>query len=117
MRYLAPGLILALGLAVVAGAVVFPEESGWLLFGGITVAVIGLMAVMVLAWRLTGEPPRPGPGDLVLLALAVLGIVATVATANEPVIFFPPLYPLTWVCGGWLLARVSRYFLRPREAG
>lgn len=117
MRYLAPGLVLAFGLAVVAAAVVFPEDSGWLFFGGITGAVIGLMAVLVLAWRLTGGPPRPCPGDLVLLALAVLGIVDTVAAANEAAIFFLPLYPLTWVCGGWLLARVSRYSLRPRGAG
>lgn len=106
MRHL-PAVVLGAGLLLTGVSTVFPEDSGWLFFGGITVAVIGLVAVLLLRAHRDVEAPEPGMGDVALAVLAVAGMVFTVTGADEPVIFFPPPFLLTWFGGGWLLCRLS----------
>lgn len=114
MKPLLPTVVIISGLVVIVWALFYPEVSDWSFFGGITVVVIGLVARFILGHRRLAEsshlqqPQRLSLLDVVLLVLAIVGIVVTVRIANDPIIFFPPPFLLTWLGGGWLLARASQ---------
>lgn len=114
MGPLLPIAVIVLGLVLTAWAVVYPEASDWSFFGGITVVAIGLIARFILSNRRLAkssqlqQPRHLSLLDIVLLVLAIIGIVSTVMMANDPIIFFPPPFLLTWCGGGWLLAQVSQ---------
>lgn len=78
----------------------------WLPFVFLTVAAIGLLAFPCLALRRSTERDGWEAGDLIAAVAAVAGTVLTVQWAEEPVIFLPP-YLLTWLGGGFLLARLA----------